>query len=372
MQRALVIGGGVAGLSCAHLLAKRGWEVEIWGTVSRSSPTLLLNDITCYLLQDIWQLEETFWENFHVLYERRVCWGMEANVLSIPQLSVVISGNCLVERLEERLLQEYNQQVHLDESLPSPDELASPDFWDRVGQKFTWVIDAGGRKSVLAKNLAGGERYAFGHRCILSREVILTKASEQNVCWMETVPDGWLFLAPLGGHRALLQCMVPVVPKELEELLPYLLEKTRFLNTMVDSLLGSTMIYEAFPQILAPLCGTKWIAIGDAAFSVDPISGDGTGYAIRGAILAASVINAIASNLLNSDYLHHYTCRLHKAFFSHLAQCLSYYSDAFSSSAWKMEIELMKKAFHLPEYHKHSTENFLYRLQELNLVSFGS
>ncbi|WP_414583032.1 NAD(P)/FAD-dependent oxidoreductase [Scytonema sp. PCC 10023] len=370
MQTALVIGGGVAGLSCAQALAKRGWEVEIWRTGSRSSPTLLLNDITCYLLQDIWQLEETFWENFHVLDERRVCWGMEATVLSIPQPSVVMSGNCLVEHLEKRL-QQHNQQVHFDDSLPSPDELASFDFWHHVGQKFTWVIDAGGRKSAIVKNLVGGQRYKFGQRCILSQEVMLTKASEQNVCWMETVPDGWMFLAPLGGNRAMLQCMVPVVIEEPQEMLTYLLGQTRFLNTFVDSLLGSTSVFEAFPQILAPLYGTKSIAVGDAAFSVDPISGDGTGYAIRGAILAASVINGIASGLERSQCLRHYTLRLHKTFFSHLQQCLNHYSIGFSSSVWKAEIELMQEVwqnnFDIP-----NAENFAYRLEELNLVPLPS
>lgn len=372
MHKALIVGGGVAGLSCAHLLAKRGWEVEIWRTVSRSSPTLLLNDITCYLLQDIWQLEETFWEKFHVLNERRVCWGMEATVLGIPQSSVAIAGNCLVKCLEERLLQEHDRQVHFNESPSSPDELASFDFWHHAGQEFTWVIDAGGRKSAIAKNFAGGERYTFGHRCILSREVMLTDASEQNVCWMETLPDGWMFLAPLGEHRALLQCMVPVVPEEPEKILTYSLEKTRFLNPFVDSLFGSTSVFEAFPQILAPLCGTKWIAIGDAAFSVDPISGDGTGYALRGAILAASAINSIASGLANNPCLHHYSLRLHKTFFSHLKECLKYYSEGFSSSAWKAEIERMNNVSPSIEHYTNNKQAFVYKLDKHNLVPLTS
>jgi flavin-dependent dehydrogenase len=366
MQTALIIGGGVAGLSCAHLLARRGWQVEIWRGLSPISPTLVLNDVTCYLLQDIWQLEETFWENFHFLHERRVCWGIDATVRSIPQSSVVIGGNYLVERLEERLLQEHNQLVHLNESPLFPDELASCDFWPNTGQKFTWVIDAGGRRSLIAKNLAGGKRYTFGQRYILSREVMLP-SKEQNVCWMETVPNGWIFLAPIGRNRAMLQFMVPVVPEEPEEMLTYLLDKTHFLKSFVNSFLGSISGFEAFPQILAPLCGTKWIAVGDAAFSVDPMSGDGTGYAIRGAILAASVINGIASGLDSSQCLRHYTSRLHKSFFSHIQECLKYYSGNFSSSAWKAEIELMQQAWQ-DNLDTVNLEDFAYRLEALNLV----
>ncbi|MEC4814460.1 MAG: NAD(P)-binding protein [Scytonema sp. PMC 1069.18] len=339
MQRALIIGGGVAGLSCAHLLAQHGWEVKIWGKTSHNSPTVLLNDTTCYLLQDIWQLEESFWKNFYVLNQRQVCWGIGADVLNIPQPSVVMNGNYLVKHLEKHLLQKYHQLVHL-ESPPSLGELASSDFLADAEQQFTWVIDASGRKSVIGSHAIGSQRHHFGHRCILSQELMLTAASEQTTSWIETVPDGWLFLAPLGENKALLQCMVPITTEEPEKMLT-LLEQTRFIKTFVDTFLDSTHIFEAFPQISDPLCGSKWIAVGDAAFSLDPISGDGTGYALRGAILAISVINSIASGLDKNKCLQHYTLRLRKTFSSHLQQCLKYYSNSFSSSTWKKEIALM-------------------------------
>lgn len=363
MQRALIIGGGVAGLSCAHLLAQSGWEVEIWGTAARTSFTVLLNDATCYLLQDIWQLEQSFWQNFYVLDERRVCWGMSADVLHIPQPSVVMNGNCLVEYLEKRLLQQYQQLVHL-ESAP----LIEPIDGDVLADAghFSWVIDASGRQSVIAKHAVGSHRHTFGQRCILSQEVMLTAASQQTACWMETVPDGWLFLAPRGGNQALLQCMVPAVTQETHQMLT-LLEQTRFLKTFVDTLLGSSCVFKAFPQILDPLCGSKWIAVGDAAFSLDPMSGDGTGYALRGAILAASVINGIASGLDKTHCLRHYTLRLHKTFFSHLQECLKYYSIAFSSSSWKEEIQLMQRVWQY-NFNTAQKESFAYKLEGLRLV----
>lgn len=364
MQRALIIGGGVAGLSCAHLLAKRGWEVEIWRKASPSSPTVLLNDVTCYLLQDIWQLEESFWQNFYVLDERRVCWG-SAEVLNIPQPSVVMNGNCLVEHLEKRLLQEYHQLVHL-KSPPSLDKLASYNFLADAGQQFDWVIDASGRKSVIGKNVVSSQRYKFGQRCILSQEVIMTTASEQTACWMETVPDGWLFLAPLGQNKALLQCMVPMMKEEPNNIVT-LLNQTRFLKTFVDTFLGSNCLFKAFPQILDPLCGSKWIAVGDAAFSLDPISGDGTGYALRGAILAASVINSIASGLDRSQCLRHYTTRIHKTFVSHIQECLKYYSNGFSSSLWEREIKLMQTVLQYGFDIDNQTK-FQYKLERYHLV----
>ena len=363
IPKALIIGSGVAGLTCAYLLARQGWEIEIYKSSSRISPTLVLNDITCDLLQDIWQLEDKFWQNFYVLNQRRIRWGTEASVLNIGQLSMVINGNCLVKLLEERLLQVYKQQVYLNESPPKLDESTIFDF------RHDWVVDAGGRKSVIAQNLGKGKRHMFGHRCILSTEVKLSKDSEQNACWMETVADGWMFLVPLGERRALLQCMVPIVREKPSQMLMHSLEGSQTIKSLVDNFLSSIAVFSAFPQMLTSLCEHQWIAVGDAAISFDPISGDGTGYAIRGAILATSVMNSIAfQDLANNQYLHHYTQRLHKTFVSHLQQCLKYYSAAFSSSIWKAETKPIQDFLYNNKYGFVATDSFAYRLNKLNLI----
>lgn len=363
MPKALIIGSGVAGLTCAYLLARQGWEIEIYKSSSRISPTLVLNDITCDLLQDIWQLEDKFWQNFYVLDRRRIRWGMEASVLNIEQLSMVINGNCLVKLLEKRLLQVYKQGVYLNESPPKLDQANIFDFG------HDWVVDAGGRKSAIAQNLGKGKRHMFGRRCILSTEVKLSKGSHQTACWMETVADGWMFLVPLGEHRGLLQYMVPIVREEASQMLMHSVEASQTIKSLVDSFLSSIAVFPAFPQMLSSLCSHQWIAVGDAAISFDPISGDGTGYAIRGAILATSVMNSIAfQNLANNQYLHHYTQRLQSTFVSHLKQCLKYYSAAFSSSTWKAETKPIQDFLYNNRYEFVTTDSFVYRLNKLNLV----
>lgn len=206
---------------------------------------------------------------------------------------------------------------------------------------------------------------------MLSQEVTLTKASE-HVCWIETIPESWIFLAPLGQSRALLQAMVPVVSDDTSLTMTNLLEKTRVIQAHVSNLLGSISVLEAFPQILDPLCGPEWIAVGDAALSVDPISGDGTGYGVRGAILAASVIKGITSGMSSSDCLRHYTLRLHKTFLSHIKQCFKYYSVGFSSPTWSAEVELMRKAWSSTKYYIENAEKFVYRLENVKLAPLTS
>lgn len=367
-RRALVIGTGVAGLSCAQLLACQGWEVEVCKSRSRPAPTLVLNDITCGLLCDIWQAGNELLDGSHILNERKVVWGLGGTVSTVVQRSVVIRGDRLVERLLRRL--GHNGQVRMDDSPTRMHELA--DVGSTVQEEVSWVIDASGRVAHIAKILGAAKRHLFGRRRVIGIEVLLAEASERDTCWIETVPDGWLFLAPLGKDQALLQVMVPVVPKEPKLVLTDLLDQTRIIKTQIANILDPALVFEAYPQISDPLCGPGWSAVGDAAVSFDPICGDGTGYALRGAILAAGVIDGIISGLPRSDCLGHYTLRLRKALLSHLKECLKYYSVAFSSPVWEAEVEFMEKTFPYDEYHTVDTESFAYRLRDFRLVPLNS
>jgi flavin-dependent dehydrogenase len=363
MPKVLVIGNGIAGLSCAQLLANRGWEIEIWGKHQLFAPTLILNQITCNLLQDIWHLERNFWDSLHLLHERRVCWGKDGEVLSMAEPSVVINGKSLSDRLWHHLLEKYHHQVYIRELPIKIDNL------DRLQDDFAWVIDAGGRQSAIAQQLGSGHRYSFGERCILSQEVQLTDAAPEDIYWIETVPEGWLFLAPVGNNRAILQAMVPLISGQSLELLTILLNQSRYIQEYIGKISESITIFAGFPQILQPLAGKKYLAVGDAAFSVDPISGDGTGYAIRGAILATSIIDTIAAGLSSSDCLEHYSLRLETAFVAHLQQCLEYYLNGFTSSLWQREIEKMQKVRN--QWNPSPQPNFTHTLQDFQLVKLA-
>lgn len=162
MPKVLVIGNGVAGLSSALLLANQGWEVEIWGKHRLFAPTLILNQITYNLLQDVWQLDPSFCYGWHFLQERKVCWDNKEEVFCLHEPSVVINGLAFIKLLEQSLLEKYRHQVKLLESAASIDNLAE------LQSEFTWIIDAGGRKSKSAQKLGDGYRYHFGDRCMLS------------------------------------------------------------------------------------------------------------------------------------------------------------------------------------------------------------
>ncbi|NJR76852.1 MAG: hypothetical protein HC773_31570 [Scytonema sp. CRU_2_7] len=242
MQKVLIIGNGIAGLSCARLLANRGWEIEIWGKHQLFAPTLILNQITCNLLQDIWQLDRSFWNSLHLLQERRVCWGNDGGVLSMAEPSAVINGNLFSDRLWTHLLEKYHHQVHFQELPLSIDNLGD------LQHEFAWIVDAGGRQSAIAQQLGSGHRYSFGDRCVLSQEVQLTNSAQEDIYWIETVPEGWLFLAPLGNKRAILQAMVPLISEEASDLLAILLKKRAIFRNIFPKSRNQSLSLQLFPR----------------------------------------------------------------------------------------------------------------------------
>jgi flavin-dependent dehydrogenase len=86
------------------------------------------------------------------------------------------------------------------------------------------------------------------------------------------------------------------------------------------------------------------MTVGDSAFAVDPLRGDGVGFAIRGALLAQSVRGAIARERSAGPYLTHYAARLRHAFCRHVDECVSHYERAWNASIWQGEIAKMRRS----------------------------
>ena len=70
-----------------------------------------------------------------------------------------------------------------------------------------------------------------------------------------------------------------------------------------------TREFPAHPRVAWSLAGSHWLACGTAALAFDPLCGDGTGHAIREAILAAAVLRAIQRGANVDELLNHYIRR---------------------------------------------------------------
>jgi hypothetical protein len=147
----------------------------------------------------------------------------------------------------ECLAREHKDQIHLVGS-DYMKHLADPNSLRYIMQSFTWIIDASGRASYIAKILADIKHQSFGHRCIITMVVKLANSIEQNLCWIEAVPKGWVFLAPIEKDHALLQAMVPMTPSDPSLVMMNLLGQTQTIKTCISDTLGDISILKRFQK----------------------------------------------------------------------------------------------------------------------------
>ena len=337
-KRVLIVGTGVTGLTCAQILSRQGWQIDILGKISHSKPTLVLNHLTCQLLQNIWDDRELLLADCHILEERGVSWGHQSSLQINREPAISIKGDIVVARLREKLQQIRSTVTFLD--------LPPEGNWHDLRRKYDWIIDAGGRKASCGLKLGHGQRWEFGQRHVISTDVVLRENAPLNRYWIESIDNmGWLFLTPISNCQGILQAMIPQLTNHSVTKPDSFLAHAQYISPLIQFWSSTSKLFPAFPSLTFPFCGDGWLAVGDAAISLDPLSGDGTGYGLRGAILASSILNAVTEGEKLDDCLNHYQKRLARTFLVHLDTCSAYYQDTFAStnSQWQQELNLMKQ-----------------------------
>jgi flavin-dependent dehydrogenase len=359
----VVDGAGVAGLTCARLLADRGWNLIVVERGRGAAPSIVLNQLTLMLLGELWG-HHNLLDGAHPLTERRIRWGDGSPMRRVQQGSAAVDGHRLVKQLRFRLLHTYRGRVQILErprAAPAVDQ-------SRNGP--VWVIDAAGRGSTL-----GGPNNrppcfrSFGRRVILAAHVALRKAADPHVCWMETVPNGWVFLAPLGHGQGMLQAMVAERPADQALALRDAMASTACIHGLVEGLASPVTTFDAAPRLREPIGEAGWLPVGEAAMRLDPISGYGVAYAIRGAILASAVIDTTGAVASSQGYLSHYQHRLRDAFIGHLDACLRLYTAGLTSPTWNQEIKPMRQAVEAAR--RTPAMTYRYQLTRIRLVELA-
>lgn len=319
MPSAVVLGRGVAGLSCAALLAARGWTVEVRGDRPTVPPAMLLNPVTCGLFVDVWGSRDVLADASGL--DRRVTAWADAPSAEMPDPGVVVAGSALLDRLESVL----------GSSVPA-----------RTVDAPTWVLDARGRP----RSQGSGDESAGGRRCVLAAEFEVTPDPGQRAAAMASTPDGWVFVLPLPQRRVLVQAMVAEPPDDPTTVLTGMLTAARGqLGELVPVGMSATrgpVVLPAAAGLHPPLAEPGRLRVGDRGISVDPLCGDGTGYALRTALLACACIAAIEDGEPQSAVLAHYETRLRAAYSAHLQSCLGFYGATLATPAWQAELERMR------------------------------
>ncbi|MCV2489177.1 NAD(P)/FAD-dependent oxidoreductase [Geodermatophilus sp. YIM 151500] len=306
----LVIGGGPAGAATSVALARRGRSVTLVarppGRGPRLGETVPAGIVTTLARLGLWR---AFLADGHLPSAGTVaCWG----------------GLTPFER--DALFDPYGCGWHLDRARFEATLLATAedagvdvragtvrdctpdgDGWTvRVTGPLPatvragWVADASGRAARVARTRGAG-RLRCDRLVGLARFARTPDGGEDTDTRtvVEATEAGWWYVAPLPGGRAVAVLftdadLLPRDPGGRTRCWTDLLATTRLARDRLGgaSDLSPLRAAPADSGVLAPPCGRRWVAVGDAAQTWDPLSGRGIATAMASAPAAAEVLVA--------------------------------------------------------------------------------
>lgn len=196
---------------------------------------------------------------------------------------------------------------------------------ESVTLNVDFVVDASGRQSTLATRFGA-------HKRVLDRLVGVTAFFEGCDQWqqggltlLEAVEYGWWYAAKLPGEKVAV--MVATDPELVKSL--RLNTITEWLSRLsetrhVAAALGQVeyhpsrlILVPALCHLLSPVVGNRWLAVGDAASTYDPISSQGIYKAFFDGIEAAQAIHGFFND--ESAVLDRYQSSVHARFEDYLS-----------------------------------------------------
>ena len=313
----VVAGAGPAGSATARWLAQSGCRVAL---VERSRFDLpRIGESLAPSVQPLLR-ELGVWDRFVALdplpsWGTRSRWG-DAIEQTHSHIMNPYGRGWHVDRLAfDRMLAEAARaagaQLQLGRAVVGCNLRPTGDWLVRVGEagsETRWIarvlIDATGRIAQTARSL-GAKRLVFDRLVGVASQLSEVSGSDESCILVETTDAGWWYSAPVPGRRMMAMLMTDadvcgrfglMAEREWDDCL-------RAAPATQARLRGGTMqwgprVFSAISQRLHRRDrSAPWLAVGDAALAVDPVSGSGVVRALRGAKAAASA----ALELLQRD-----------------------------------------------------------------------
>src|SRR5437667_5116900 len=98
----VIHGDGVAAYCCAHLLKTAGFRLTLDRPDRRRLPAILLGEPALALIRDVFEQDDLF-RDLPRIEKRAVAWGPNSTPVALDHSAVVISEQCLLERLRPSL-----------------------------------------------------------------------------------------------------------------------------------------------------------------------------------------------------------------------------------------------------------------------------
>ncbi len=335
-----VHGGGVTALACVRFLSQRGIDACRVAGGQTAGPVLLLGADTLRLMAEVFA-DPGIATLGYAVPRRTVCRvGEGCQTVAAPARSIALAD--LLTRLT-----------------PWADATAP------VGLPVTCRVDATGRRAKLAQRLTGLRPTVFGRRQILAARA----PGRAKDAVMEFTRRGWLMLFPVSDSEVIIQAMVPDPPPDPRaRLIEAISDAVTMRRHIAVDAIGTCAAFDAAPAIFPVTGSDSWLAVGSAAFAADPLCGDGVGFALQSARLAAAVIEQ-AGSAIHGALLDHYHKRHQHAFVGHLRQLAHYYQPLVAGGEqWSDELRTTFAFVQSPEAARIFFHRFRYRLDEGRLL----
>jgi flavin-dependent dehydrogenase len=296
-----VIGGGPAGAVTALLLARAGVDVLLY---ERSQYATL-------------RLGETLPPSVNPFLRQLGLWDRFQALGSIPSYQTASAWGDNAPRERSFLFSPHGCGWHVDRArfdamLADAAESAGARVIraqrvsevQRAGLGFTvraaadasvdCIVDATGRVARFAKKL-GAERKQFD-RLVCAARVFANPGQPVGDTFIEAEANGWWYAAPLPNSRRLVAIFADAgqaVRAHLSTAAGWntALAATTHVREWVDGAAQTPVhMVSCASHELRPVSGEGWIAVGDAALAVDPLSSGGVAFALRSAIAASEML----------------------------------------------------------------------------------
>ncbi|HVF15646.1 MAG TPA: NAD(P)/FAD-dependent oxidoreductase [Steroidobacteraceae bacterium] len=169
---------------------------------------------------------------------------------------------------------------------------------DRGAVQVRFVVDATGRRTALARFMRARHK-TFDRLIGVGTEFEDCTADAHRYTLVETSPLGWWYAAPLTHRRSMVMLMGDADLLQRSGVMQEHGWQTELsATTLLRERVGSAHARRAVRSFCAvsqrlmrdPAGASNWLAVGDAALAVDPISGSGVIRALRTAEAASSAI----------------------------------------------------------------------------------
>ena len=276
----VIVGAGVAGCAAAIELLSVGWRVGLLrkGTdvtrVESLSPgaVLHLNKLSIDVGQGV--SEVVAW------------WGSDQEKRAIYPHPRMVERGKLADALRRRAVEQGATEEEMKNDLSI----------EREGGRWrlTWegpyarprrvtaayLVDGSGRAATVARRL-GARRAVVDQLFSLSVDVVEPRVVGT---WTESRPTGWWNLSSLEEKGTLSFYSGALVVREAIAEVAAKFEETEHLRTLISTrrLLNST-VSACGSSFVGPCAGPGWLAVGDAAWTVQPLASAGVAKALRDA-----------------------------------------------------------------------------------------